>query len=74
MTKIGDKGEIPEANNQSHAGNSVRTIVYQLRQEMMVARDTMVVMKISDETSVGSRRKSEEAGGRQRDDSFPNWV
>lgn len=48
--------------------------MYQLRQEMMVARDTMVVIKILDETSVGLRRKSEEAGGRQRDDSFPNGV
>ena len=74
MTETGDKGEIPEANNQSHAGNSVRRIVYQLRQEMMVAWDTVVVMKISDEMSVGSWRKSEEAGGRQRDDSFPNGL
>ena len=31
----------------------------------MVAQDTGVVMKISDEMNVGSGRKFEEAGGRQ---------
>lgn len=39
--------------------------MYQFREEMMVAQDTVVVMKISDEMNVGSGRKSEEAGGRQ---------